>query len=221
MSTKIRLMSGGQHLLRVDDEISEEEITGTIFKDVEWKDKFLELLPTFDAIVISDYHKGAVSKSIAEMVVAYAKDEGIPVIVDAKKWFERFGGADIVKCNSSEWEQAKEHYQLNQYSDAVDFFGFHNMVVTGGSNGMTFCSKSGNFEIVLSYRGFSVQVADTCGAGDTVTAILAMCMAQPKTDANASKYTLANIAASEVCRHPGVYAITAADLIRRVREVGC
>jgi sugar/nucleoside kinase (ribokinase family) len=56
--------------------------------------------------------------------------------------------------------------------------------------------------------GINVPLVDSCGCGDTITAVLAMSMKEPFDEA----VELANIAAAEVCSHPGVYAIQKEDL---------
>jgi len=216
MSIKTRMMSGNHHLLRIDEEIPQHEIVWPIFKDVEWHSKFMAMLPTFNAIIISDYGKGAVGKSVAEMVVALANDNKIPVIIDSKREFERFGGADIVKCNHKEWEALKREHRFTDALDALNYFGMDRLVVTCGEKGLDYYSLVGNFYESGHIPGYPVNVSDVCGAGDTVTAVLAICMALKQ---EKSMYVLANIAGSEACRHPGVYSITSEDLKRRYDEL--
>jgi rfaE bifunctional protein kinase chain/domain len=207
-SVKTRVMSGNHHLLRIDEEGEESEIQGSTFQSLDWAAEFVRKLEDkeLDCVVIADYHKGVVSKSVAEMVVAYCQDFGIPCIVDAKKDFGKFAGASIVKCNMKEASAIPDIWELIHESQ------FNLFVVTNGENGIDAYPNHTDEKVPIRVQGISVPIVDVCGAGDTVTAILAICMFSTY---NAEQMiSIANFAASEACRYPGVYLVTHEDLMK-------
>lgn len=204
---KTRVMSGGHHLLRIDDEIDPMQIEWLPFTAYSWWKELEEKMGEYNCIVLSDYGKGVLSDSLINAIMELAPKYGIPVIVDAKKDYERFEGATVIKCNQKEY-------------DAIEGWNTENskwLVVTNGESGMRFCDTYGHVE---TFHGQKVNIVDVCGAGDTVTAVIAMVMAinDPINPIDVA-CKLANIAAAEVCTHAGVHAITKEELIKRWEEV--
>ncbi|HEY3889675.1 MAG TPA: PfkB family carbohydrate kinase, partial [Caulobacteraceae bacterium] len=105
-TVKARFLSGGQQLLRVDDE-ARHAIAG----DVE-----AQLIRAIEnaaagagAILISDYGKGVVTPAVIEACHAAARREGAQLIVDSKaRSFDRYGAADLVKPNAAELAYATD-----------------------------------------------------------------------------------------------------------------
>jgi rfaE bifunctional protein kinase chain/domain len=198
---KTRIMSGGHHIVRFDNEIV------PIFRalqDMRWSHIFEAALSELDAVVIADYHKGVVGDDVAENVINLCNKHNVPVIVDAKRDFGRFEGATIFKCNGKEWDASG--YTPTRFLQKLNV---GELVVTEGSKGIH------AFDLTLSVRedGYKIPITDTCGAGDTVTAILAVCKAL-KIEIVMTAAGIANRCAAEVCKHPGVYAIQRDDLIK-------
>ena len=138
ISRKTRLIDtrSKQHIIRIDhDEYSNPT-------DVTLLD-----LSLYEAIVISDYNKGAVSYESVEYL---RKHYTGPIFVDTKKTdVQRFEGC-YVKVNST------EHSKLT--STCSD------LIVTMGGEGARF---SGHV-----YPAPKVEVSDVCGAGDTFLSAL-------------------------------------------------
>jgi len=213
-TTKTRIMSGTHHLLRIDDE---DVFDGETFEMANWLNELEVGIATkiYDCVVISDYHKGVVTEDLAQRIIKACKIMDIPVVVDAKKDFHKFKGATILKCNR------KEYLELISYAPPFpktrEFLGVDYHVVTLGEQGISiYYDDDGE-----GFDGYKVDTVDVCGAGDTVTALLAMVKGIEKIPGRRvlEACKLANIAASEVCQHPGVYPITKEDLIRRFEEV--
>lgn len=209
---KTRVMSGQHHLLRVDNEIMPDAIEWSTFKQLSWWEHLQDQFMEYDCIVLADYHKGCLSDSLINAVMELATHYKIPVVVDAKKDFQRFSGATIIKCNKKEWEAATS--QIIGSPDRTRFSFAEWNVVTCGEAGISLYDNNGNGEGV---NGIPIHLVDVCGAGDTVTAVLAMAFCSDESMWDACE--LANIAASEVCQHSGVYAISKEDLIRRCKEL--
>jgi bifunctional ADP-heptose synthase (sugar kinase/adenylyltransferase) len=174
-SVKTRLIDtrSKQQIVRIDNDVYSTPIT------VE------DDLTSYDAIVVSDYNKGAVSY---ELVEELHKQFTGPIFVDTKKTdIQRFEGC-YVKINSLE------------YSRLTTFCS--NLIVTEGANG----ARLGEH----TYPAPTVEVSDVCGAGDTFLAALAygyLC-----TDDIGNAIEFANRAASVTVQHLGVYAPTLKEL---------
>lgn len=197
--TKTRIMSGIHHVIRID----EEQQQTCRYDDVLWRYDFESALRSLDAIVFSDYHKGVIDETIAHTVITMACEKGIPVIVDAKRDFMKYKHSNIIKCNQKEADAAlllPSHLRLELMAN---YF-----VVTCGEQGISWYDSEG----FNGVNGIESAIVDVCGAGDTVTAMLAACYAA---GFNIMKsVTLANIAAAETCKHVGVYPITKEDLLK-------
>lgn len=202
-AVKTRIMSGSHHLLRVDNELDPMQIEWLAFNNYSWWKTLEEKMGQYNAIVLCDYGKGVLSDSVINGVIELAIHYKIPVIVDAKKDFRRFKGAAIIKCNQKEYDALPIKWPDCQW-----------MVVTEGESGIRYTNNEGMYGRA---NGYNVNIVDVCGAGDTVTAVLAMMTALLE-DVQAG-CNIANIAASEVCRHPGVHAISKEELIKRFNEV--
>ncbi len=218
---KTRVMSGNHHILRIDEE---EEPYHMRWDEIEIGLGYGIKYNKFDCVVISDYSKGCISDGVARKVINLCIDSEIPVVVDAKRDFHKFQDANILKCNTHDWKLERRAFdeQIRDTQDMVDVLLLENFIVTNGEHGISIYNELSSEGI----GGYPVNICDTCGAGDTVTAILAImsCFKSNEYKAlnNRNIYMacqLANIAASEVCRHPGVFPITKEDLIRRFNEV--
>ena len=206
---KTRVMSGNHHVIRIDDE---EEPYWMKWDEVDIGLGYGIQHKKFDAVVISDYGKGMISEEVAKEIILKCQHHyahQTPVIVDAKKDFHRFHGASVIKCNNKEASEIKPW--KNNFAEQFDAGYF---VVTDGPHGISAVTPYDN---IYDAKGFEISICDTCGAGDTVTAVLAImkCLYPSIQDA----IDLANIAASEVCRHPGVMPINKELLTKRFNEV--
>jgi rfaE bifunctional protein kinase chain/domain len=212
-SIKTRVMAGQYHIVRVDHELAQNEIEWLPFRSFSWYDYLEKNFRQYDAIVLSDYHKGVLSDSLINAIIELSLHYGTPLIVDAKRDFERFKGATIIKCNRNEYE-AYHKRQADIYGNAillsnhiVERLKLHHFIVTKGKAGIT---SYGHGVSSTSVNGIQMNVVDTCGAGDTVTAMIALmkCITNDIEDI----LKISNIAASQVCKHSGVYPITKDDL---------
>jgi len=139
----------------------------------------------YDAIIISDYNKGFLTKED----IKYVASNHDCVFLDSKKtigdWSEvvRF-----VKINKSEFENSKESLTLNMYEK---------LIVTLGSEGCMYQEKI--------YSVPKVEIKDLSGAGDTFMAGLAVNFIQTRDIIKAIKF--ANECATRVVQKKGVSTI--------------
>jgi len=205
---KLRVLSRHQQLIRLD------------FEDyfLNWdadalQIDFAEHLAHVDAVILSDYAKGALRRS-TDLISAAGK-VGLPVIVDPKGTdFERYRGATLITPNLSEFEalvgRCDSDAEIEQRGvDLREQLDLKAVLVTRGEKGMTLLAR-GHAPLHLPTR--AQEVFDVTGAGDTVVATLGAAIAAgvPLYEAVA----LANIAAGIVVAKLGTATVGPAELAR-------
>lgn len=182
---KHRYMVGGHQLLRVDKDIKKKTV-----KDPE--------LQGFDAVILSDYAKGCLTSELCDSIMRQARELDIPVVVDPKgQGWAKYRDCTII-CPNEEEAKNKE----------IEVF--ETVLFKQGANGMTLLENGHRTHIPAT----SKAVFDVTGAGDTVVAVLAACMAAGASLVE-SAY-LANLAAGHVVSLPGTACCTAEDLYNLV-----
>lgn len=210
-TVKTRIMSGSQHLLRIDSEdtkdISEPEEAWVLNKLQTLKES-----GPISGIILQDYNKGVMTKHLIEGVLDMANAGNIPTFVDPKaKNFFSYRGCTVFKPNKKEALEACQSEGNNL--DAIDArlrnALHHRMtVITLGSEGMYM--NDGMSSCVFSTE--QRDIADVCGAGDTVISVVSLCYVAGMSMEEISR--VANAAGGQVCEHPGVVAVD----IQRLRE---
>ena len=208
---KTRMLAGNQQLLRVD---WEDRLVPTDKQKNEIFSVMSGLLDDCDVVVVSDYAKGMVFGDLINQII----DSGKPIIVDPKP------------CN-------KKHYVgvtlvTPNYKEALDMVG-----VSGGSPEMLSYTISGNLlcDVLvtlggdgmclfgLGQGGFSKiptmakEVCDVTGAGDTVVAVMALCIGAGVGMYRASD--LANLSAGIVVSRMGTAWVTPEELVATGRSI--
>lgn len=208
---KTRIVAGERHqLLRMD----EESDTIDWFNDSAPLITIAErIIPKSDAVVLSDYDKGTLTRDVLRGIIDLSRHHGKPVIVDPKKADLRsYSGATAITPNTLEMERAlgrqmRDDADVRQTAVRMrEEFLFDNLLITRGSHGMTGADADGAFDIPARVR----EVSDVTGAGDTVVAVLAACLAS-KTNFRSS-CELAGVAAGIAVSHPGTYVVTFDEL---------
>ena len=96
--TKLRVMSRGQQLIRLD---FEDKFEGT--DEALILDRMDKALPNVKALVLSDYAKGALEH--VQSFIQKARAAQVPVFIDPKGAdFERYRGATLLTPNMKEFE---------------------------------------------------------------------------------------------------------------------
>lgn len=215
-SKKTRVVCGNQQMIRVDEELdtTANDWQWQAFKHMSWWEYLMNKSSEYDAFVISDYGKGVVSDSVINTLIDYQfinRENGkhSPVIVDAKRRFDRFRGAYCVKANDKEVTDDTIHACVNAYQNNI-------FIKTLGEHGIEWYTDRTHLmeKKDTIVKGIPVNIVDVCGAGDTVTAALAICLSSAREEVVDIKQAceFANMAAAEVCKHPGVYPIRKEDI---------
>jgi D-beta-D-heptose 7-phosphate kinase/D-beta-D-heptose 1-phosphate adenosyltransferase len=171
---------------------------------------------TAKAIVLSDYRKGVVTKTVIAAAVAAAA--GTPVIVDPKvPDAGRYLGVTLLTPNHHEAE-LMTGTRIRTPDDArVAARTLHaatqaNILITWGEHGMWLLDASAPTAVELQIPATAREVADVTGAGDTVVATLALALACGASLSDAAR--LANHAAGIVVGRFGPATVTRDELQR-------
>lgn len=219
-TVKTRIISHGQHLLRVDEEIDaplNKELTQSMCQRID------HVLSTFriDAIVFEDYDKGVITPELIQHVVKKAKSKGIPTLVDPKKRnFSDYIGISFFKPNLKEFKEglkldiAKgDKEQLK--SASVRFRGekdIRMVMVTMAEQGVFIDDGKESHFIPAEIR----DISDVSGAGDTVISVSALCLACGLKPEQVAR--IANMAGGLVCETPGVVPIDKEQLLEECKS---
>jgi D-beta-D-heptose 7-phosphate kinase/D-beta-D-heptose 1-phosphate adenosyltransferase len=210
---KLRVVTTrNQQVARIDYE-SDTEVSGTLEEEVVARIE--RLAASADAILISDYLKGLVSRRVAEAATAAAKRRGIPLLVDPKvPHIGYYRGATVITPNHHEAE-AVTHMRIRTVDEARaaarrfrELAGCESVLITRGEHGMWLLGPDGETELPAEAR----EVSDVTGAGDTVIATMTLALAAGAPLADAAR--LANRAAGIVVGKFGPATVTGQELDR-------
>lgn len=204
--TKTRVISRHQQLLRLDQEetFPQDEI-----------EKFTEqcslAITGQDAVVLSDYAKGALD--YPQAIIKACNANHIPVLIDPKgKDYAKYTGATLLTPNMSEFidvvgECNSEDEIIHKAWQLVKDLELKALLLTRSEKGMTL------FEVGNDPVYFAAQardVFDVTGAGDTVIATFAACLAAGVSMTESAR--IANIAAGIVVQKMGTAVVTIGEI---------
>jgi D-beta-D-heptose 7-phosphate kinase/D-beta-D-heptose 1-phosphate adenosyltransferase len=210
---KLRVVTTrNQQVARIDYE-RDGEVSGPVEQTIIAKVQ--ELSATADAILISDYLKGAISAAVAQAAAAAARARGIPLLVDPKvPHVEYYSGATLITPNHHEAE-AITHMRIRTAEDASaaakrirERVACECVLITRGEHGMWLLDRDVEAELPAEAR----EVADVTGAGDTVISALALGLASGATLTDAAR--VANRAAGIVVGKFGPATVSLDELRR-------
>lgn len=214
-TVKTRVISSNQQLLRIDEELSEKIGRST-------ERKLLEMIrgrimsEKIDAIIFEDYDKGVITPSIISEVTVMAGEKTIPVAADPKKRnFGHYKNLDLFTPNLKELSEG-----LRMDIDRNDLES-----IERGARRLQEGSRIRNLMVTLSEKGIYLRhndggllvptevrdVADVSGAGDTVIAVAAACLATGCGPRHMAM--IANLAGGQVCEKVGVVPVNRKQLI--------
>ena len=216
-TTKLRIIGGHQQMLRLDFEEAEqmtEPYTDRLHNFVKSR-----LNESVDAVIISDYGKGACTEETCQQIIKAANAQGIPVLVDPKgtAW-EKYRGADYITPNFKELNAVLPEKIKNQDESieqaaryVMGKFGVKQVLATRSEYGMSLVMQESACHIPTKAQ----EVFDVSGAGDTVIGVFALGLAgglKPEVSAYMS-----NLAASVVVAKLGTYAVSKEELLEVLR----
>ena len=209
---KIRFVSQGQHLLRVDRETpaASERVDDAL------KNEIRRHVDACDVIILSDYAKGTLSPAVIRYAIDQGRMRGLPVVVDPKcPDFSRYARATVITPNVKEIKNATGIQVLTD-EDAITAgkagcraADADAVLITRAEKGMTLVPMKGT---PFHCRAVAREVYDVVGAGDTVVAVLGLALAA-KTSMTLA-ITLANVAGGLVVGRHGASTIGRSELLQ-------
>ncbi|MGK5092274.1 PfkB family carbohydrate kinase [Deltaproteobacteria bacterium TL4] len=212
---KHRLISGHNHLLRMDFDPPTERI-------IPEKDPirlFLQArIPNIDLIVVSDYGKGLLDVGMLNTLAQLGQRHQVPVIVDPYPGtdYSRYRNFTLIKPNRKETEQAvgfkltSKDSILKAAQQLKEQIKLKYVLISLDREGLLLFENAEHFTF---FDADSVEVFDVVGAGDMVVSVTAVMMASNAPIEHAVYW--ANLAASMEILHVGVVSFTKQELLHR------
>jgi rfaE bifunctional protein kinase chain/domain len=200
-TTKTRIVGREQTLLRIDWDdcaLIEPEVGARMAETAAL------FMGECKALVLSDYRRGAMVSDVVAPLITAAGQANIPVVGDPKPENATvLMGVDVVCPNSREWDGIVQRRGIGSAS----------LIVTEGAAGLRVAENG--FRDGKAFEHFPAtctpdDVVDVCGAGDTVTALVACGLAVEFSLYDAA--LLANVAAGLVVRKRGCASVTREEL---------
>lgn len=219
-TTKTRIISSNHHIVRIDDETDEgigNDITKKLLEQIE---KFIEK-GNADVIIFEDYDKGVISPELINKVIALAKKNKIPTVVDPKKRnFTDYNEVTLFKPNLKE---LREGLKVEVQADDIKQVQFvteqlrknqkiANVLVTLSEHGVFINSDKEKKLVPAHIR----KISDVSGAGDTVVSVAALCCALNLPPVEMA--FLSNLAGGQVCEKTGVVAVDKKQLLQEALQ---
>lgn len=219
-TTKTRIISHNQHIVRIDEETDEnisKDSSDKLFAQIE---KLITVGKT-GVIIFEDYDKGVITPALIDKITALAKKHNVPTVVDPKKRnFSAYRNVTLFKPNLKELKEgvgadisAKDMDSLRKTVEVlrkkqdIDI-----ALITLSEHGVYVNSDTEKKLIPAHIR----NISDVSGAGDTVVSVAALCCAVGLSP----EYTaiLSNLAGGQVCEKTGVVPVNKEQLLEEAKE---
>jgi D-beta-D-heptose 7-phosphate kinase/D-beta-D-heptose 1-phosphate adenosyltransferase len=206
-----------QQIVRVDRE-DVHEISEPFQKKI--KDYIAKNIAVMDALIIEDYGKGLITKTLLADIIKIAKDNGVMIAVDPKEnHFDMYENVSVITPNRQEAgkgagmvldDRAKVETAGQRL---LDMTKAEAVLITLGEEGMMLFQKGKSAEHIDT---LAQDVFDVSGAGDTVIGVYTLSCASGADTVDAAR--LANCAAKIVVSKTGAYAVSIDELLEELKE---
>lgn len=231
---KTRIIARHQQVVRVDRE-TRQPISGAL--EEKLARRVISALKQLDALVISDYEKGAVTEALADRVLAACRKLKVPAFVKPK-WsrLPTYPGATAIVLNRSEasFLTTRPLEDDNSVEEAgralLEHFACPAVLITRGDHGLSVFEQGAarGFHVAAtshdvryvagaSRRSTGREVFDVTGAGDTVLATLALAVASGASFREGA--LLGNAAAGVVVGKLGTATVSPAELLAALADI--
>jgi D-beta-D-heptose 7-phosphate kinase/D-beta-D-heptose 1-phosphate adenosyltransferase len=214
---KTRVIAHSQQVVRIDKERI-DSVTSQIRK------RLLNALERFinrvAIVVVSDYGKGIITPTTLKKIFSLANKYKKQVVIDPKVGhFEDYRGATILTPNQNEARIAlggilTEEESIRSIGKRIlRELDLEALLITRGAEGMSLFERN---EKVIDIPTVAQEVYDVTGAGDTVTAVLALGLAAGADFLSSAR--IANFAAGIVIREVGAATVNKRELIKSIKS---
>jgi rfaE bifunctional protein kinase chain/domain len=171
---KTRVIAHTQQVVRIDREAS-GPMPAAVRRSL--KEAALAAAGIADAVLVSDYDKGALSVGLAHDLVEACRKRRIPCVVDTKAVHTAYRGATLLTPNAGELAKLARLHKLadkdvgKAAASVIKRFGPEALLVTRSESGMSLFVPG---KERLDVPALATEVHDVTGAGDTVAAVMAL-----------------------------------------------
>lgn len=215
-TVKTRVIAHNQQVVRFDREVKSDVSRSTATAILNYvKDR----LPEIKGIIISDYCKGLITKSLVRKIVDLAGTK-VFITVDPKiGHFDYYKRTGLITPNINEASfgsgiDIEDDKSLIRAGKALlKKLQCNAVMITRGEDGMTLFEKTGK---VTNIPTCAQEVYEVSGAGDTVIATLTLCHSAGIKLKDAA--IIANHAAGVVVGKIGTAVVTQKEILRSMKE---
>lgn len=231
--TKTRVLAQHQQIVRIDKEVSGEDLRGPLLNKVK---NFIQAkMEKADAVIISDYGKGMITPDLVSAITSTAVEKGIPVTVDPKvEHFRCYRNVTCITPNLKEAENAIRNIKIREddgsslgvktdslrtmkdIEDAgaklLKYLNLDSLLITLGERGMRLFEKG---KRPYAIDTMAREVFDVTGAGDAVISVFTLALTAGASKREAAE--LANYAAGVVVGKMGAVAVTPEEILEAVK----
>lgn len=203
---KTRFIASNQQVLRVDRESVDMSLDSTILEKIK------DTLGGFNAIILSDYGKGALGVDFTRQIIALANERKIPILCDPKgDDYSKYANATLLTPNKKE-AQIATNIRIDSAETLLDSlkklkndYNLTYALITLSEDGMAIYDDK-----MTQIPTLAKEVYDVTGAGDTVIAALAFGICTNMDIYESAKF--ANAAAAVVVGKIGSAQATRAEI---------
>ncbi len=220
-TVKTRVLSGTQHVLRIDQEDTcdlSEHLEDALIQATKRR---IDL--GIDALIFEDYNKGVLTHRVITELIAYAKEKGVKTTVDPKKDnFLSYRGVNLFKPNLKEIKEGLDiNIDVVNQPDSIvhgakqlrDKLNHELTLITLSEHGV-FVENGTTWEIIPAHLR---EITDVSGAGDTVISVATLCLIAGLSPTEIA--AIANLSGGLVCEHSGVVSVDKVALLNEAQKL--
>jgi len=220
-TVKTRVLSGTQHVLRIDQEDTcdlNETLEDALIQATKRR---IDL--GIDALIFEDYNKGVLTHRVITELIAYAKEKGVKTTVDPKKDnFLSYRGVNLFKPNLKEIKEGLDiNIDVVNQPDSIvhgakqlrDKLNHELTLITLSEHGV-FIENGSTWKIIPAHLR---EITDVSGAGDTVIAVATLCLIAGLSPTEIA--AIANLSGGLVCEHSGVVSVDKVALLNEAQKL--
>lgn len=214
---KTRIIAHSQQMVRIDKEKTDSIASHIRKRLMNTCERFINRV---NIIIVSDYGKGIITTPLLKKIFSLANKYKKKVVIDPKVGhFRDYRGATILTPNKNEARVALGGVLTEEESiqsigkRLLKELNLKALLITRGAEGMFLFQKD---EEIIDIPTVAQEVYDITGAGDTVTAVLALGLASGADFLSSAQ--IANFAAGIVVREIGAATVSKKELLKRMRS---
>ena len=220
-TVKTRVLSGTQHVLRIDQEDTSDLSRSLEDALIQATKRRIDL--GIDALIFEDYNKGVLTHRVITELIVYAQEKGVKTTVDPKKDnFLSYRGVNLFKPNLKEIKEGLDvnidvvnnpHSIVDGAKQLRDKLKHELTLITLSEHGV-FVENGTSWKIIPAHLR---EITDVSGAGDTVIAVATLCLIAGLSPAEIA--SIANLSGGLVCEHSGVVSVDKVALLNEAQKL--